>query len=62
MDKIGGAQKHVETLAIKLKQENYVVTIVTGFYDPSLWCFQEEKMGVVSIPARQRVIHLKKNL
>jgi len=36
MDEFGGAQKHVEALAVKLKQDNYEVTIVKGFYDPSI--------------------------
>ncbi|MFF2178052.1 glycosyltransferase family 4 protein [Lysinibacillus sp. NPDC058147] len=62
MDKIGGAQKHVEALAIKLKQDAHEVTIVTGPYDPSLWSFQEEKIDVISIPVMQRAIHLKKDL
>jgi len=62
MDKIGGAQKHVEALTLKLKQDNHEVTIVTGLYDPSLWRFQEEKIDVISIPAMQRAIHLKKDL
>lgn len=54
-DKIGGAQKHVEALAEKLKQDAHEVTIVTGLYDPSLWCFQEEKIDVISISALQWV-------
>ncbi|WP_285399296.1 glycosyltransferase family 4 protein [Lysinibacillus sp. fls2-241-R2A-57] len=62
MDKIGGAQKHVEALAIKLKQDAHEVTIVTGLYDPSLWRLEEEKIDVISIPAMQRAIHLKKDL
>ncbi len=62
MDKIGGAQKHVEALAIKLKQDAHEVTIVTGLYDASLWRLQEEKIDVISIPAMQRAIHLKKDL
>ncbi|UZM98848.1 hypothetical protein OL548_32040 [Lysinibacillus sp. MHQ-1] len=43
MDKIGGAQKHVEALAIQLKQDGHEVTVVTGSYQPSLWRLQEEK-------------------
>ncbi|MFE3573629.1 glycosyltransferase family 4 protein [Lysinibacillus sp. NPDC059133] len=62
MDKIGGAQKHVEALAIKLKQDAHEVTIVTGLYDPSLWRFQEEKIDVISITDMQRAIHFKKDL
>ncbi|WP_223556579.1 MULTISPECIES: glycosyltransferase family 4 protein [Lysinibacillus] len=62
MDKIGGAQKHVEALAIKLKQDAHEVTIVTGLYEPSLWRLQAEKIDVISIPAMQRAIHLKKDL
>lgn len=62
MDKVGGAQKHVEELAIKLKQDAHEVTIVTGLYDASLWRLQEEKIEVISIPAMQRAIHLSKDL
>ncbi|QDP99983.1 glycosyltransferase family 4 protein [Lysinibacillus fusiformis] len=62
MDKVGGAQKHVEELAVKLKQDAHEVTIVTGLYDASLWRLQEEKIDVISIPAMKRAIHLSKDL
>ncbi|WP_238602044.1 glycosyltransferase family 4 protein [Lysinibacillus parviboronicapiens] len=62
MDEVGGAQKHVEALAIKLKQDAYEVTIVTGSYDPSLWRLQDENIAVISIPAMQRAIHLSKDI
>ncbi|MFJ7668338.1 glycosyltransferase family 4 protein [Lysinibacillus sp. NPDC097195] len=62
MDKVGGAQKHVEALAIKLKQDAHEVTIVTGAYDASLWRLQEEQITVISIPAMQRAIHLTKDI
>ncbi|MEK5331480.1 glycosyltransferase family 4 protein [Lysinibacillus sp. FSL W8-0992] len=62
MDKVGGAQKHVEALAIKLKQDAHKVTIVTGYYDASLWRLQDEQIDVVSIPAMQRAIHLTKDI
>jgi len=55
MDKIGGAQKHVEALAIQLKQDGHEVTVVTGSYQPSLWRLQEEKITVIRIPAMQRL-------
>ncbi len=61
MDKIGGAQKHVEALAIQLKQDGHEVTVVTGSYQPSLWRLQEEKITVIPIPAMQRAIHLTKD-
>lgn len=61
MDKIGGAQKHVEALAIQLKQDGHEVTVVTGSYQPSLWRLQEEKITVIRIPAMQRAIHLTKD-
>ncbi|MEB2282874.1 glycosyltransferase [Lysinibacillus xylanilyticus] len=47
---------------MKLKQGSHEVTIVTGLYDSSLWRFQEEKIDVISIPAMQRAIHIKKDL
>lgn len=62
MDKVGGAQKHVEALAIKLKQDAHEVTIVTGYYDASLWRLQDEQINVISIPAMQRAIHLTKDI
>ncbi len=62
MDKVGGAQKHVEALAIKLKQDAHKVTIVTGYYDASLWRLQDEQIDVISIPAMQRAIHLTKDI
>ena len=62
MDKVGGAQKHVEALALKLKQDAHEVTIVTGTYDASLWRLQEEQIDVISIPAMQRAIHLTKDI
>jgi len=62
MDKVGGAQKHVEALAIKLKQDGHGVTIVTGTYDASLWGLQDEQIHVISIPAMQRAIHLTKDI
>jgi len=62
MDKVGGAQKHVEALAIKLKQDAHEVTIVTGSYDASLWRLQEAQIEVIRIPAMQRAIHLTKDM
>ncbi|MGE6515584.1 glycosyltransferase family 4 protein [Lysinibacillus sphaericus] len=62
MDKVGGAQKHVEALAIKLKQDAHEVTIVTGLYDESLWRLQDEEINVISIPAMQRALHLSKDI
>lgn len=61
MDKVGGAQKHVEALAIHLKQDGHDVTVVTGSYQPSLWHLQEHKIPVISIPALQRAIHIAKD-
>ena len=61
MDKVGGAQKHVEALAIHLKQDGHDVTVVTGSYQPSLWHLQEHKIPVISISALQRAIHLAKD-
>ncbi|KPN89552.1 mannosyl transferase [Lysinibacillus sp. ZYM-1] len=61
MDKIGGAQKHVEALAIQLKRDGHEVTVVTGSYQPTLWRLQEEKITVVRIPVMQRAIHLTKD-
>lgn len=62
MDKVGGAQKHVEALAIGLKQDGHEVTIVTGLYEASLWHLEEEQISVISIPALQRAIHVTKDL
>ncbi|UNT56542.1 MULTISPECIES: glycosyltransferase family 4 protein [Lysinibacillus] len=61
MDKVGGAQKHVEALAIHLKQDGHDVTIVTGSYQPSLWHLQEHEIPVIGISALQRDIHLAKD-
>ncbi len=61
MDKVGGAQKHVEALAIQLKQDGHEVTVVTGCYQPSLWRLQEQQIPVISIPALQRAIHVTKD-
>ena len=61
MDKVGGAQKHVEALAIHLKQDGHDVTVVTGSYQPSLWHLQAHKIPVISVPALQRAIHITKD-
>ncbi|EFI68844.1 glycosyltransferase family 4 protein [Lysinibacillus sp. HST-98] len=61
MDKVGGAQKHVEALAIHLKQDGHDITVVTGSYQPSLWHLQEHEIPVISISALQRAIHLAKD-
>lgn len=61
MDKVGGAQKHVEALAIQLKQDGHEVTVVTGSYQPSLWCLQEQQIPVITIPTLQRAIHVTKD-
>lgn len=61
MDKVGGAQKHVEALAIHLKQDGHDVTVVTGSYQPSLWHLKAHKIPVISVPALQRAIHITKD-
>lgn len=61
MDKVGGAQKHVEALSIQLQQDGHEVTVVTGSYQPSLWRLQELQIPVINIPSLQRAIHLAKD-